>query len=76
MSYPEIQILSLKFHAQLKMNVIFFIIQLITIVHFQTNNNYYHVCYRERIIVIKNLEVICQINESVTQWLRGSLTLN
>ena len=54
--------LSLKFYAQLKTNVIFFIIQLVTIVHFQTNNNYYHVCYRERIFVIKNFQVICQIN--------------
>ena len=35
------------------MNVIFFIIQLVTIVHFQTNNNYYHVCYRERIFIIE-----------------------
>ena len=43
----------LKFHAQLEMNIIFFIIQLLTIVHFQTNNNYYHACYRERIFVIK-----------------------
>ena len=56
LSYPAIQILSLKFHAQLDMNVIFFIIQLVTIVHFQTNNNY-HVCYRERIFVIKNSKV-------------------
>ena len=32
-------------YAQLEMNVIFFIIQLVTIIHFQTNNNYYHVCY-------------------------------
>ena len=53
--------LSLKFQAQLVMNVIFFIIQLVTIVHFQTNNNY-HVCYRECIFVIKNFQVICQIN--------------
>ena len=59
---PAIQILSLKFFAQLEMNVIFFIIQLVTIVHFQTNNNYYHVCYRERIFVIKNFQGICQIN--------------
>ena len=38
------------------------IMQLVTIVHFQSNNNYYHVCYRERIFVIKNVQVICQIN--------------
>ena len=62
LSYHAIHILSLKFHAQLDMNVIFFIIQLVTIVHFQTNNNYYHVCHREHIFVIKNFQVICQIN--------------
>ena len=54
LSNPAIQISSLKFRAQLEMNLIFFIIKLVTIVHFQTNNNYYHVCYQERIIVIKN----------------------
>ena len=34
LSYPAIQISNLKFHAQLEMNVIFFIIKLVTIVHF------------------------------------------
>ena len=59
LSYPAIQISGLNFHAQLEMNVIFGIV---IIVHFQTNNNCYHVCYRERIFVIKNFQVICQIN--------------
>ena len=62
LSYPAIQILSLKFHAQLEMNVIYFIIKSVTIVHFEPNNNYYHACYRKRIFVIKNFQVICQIN--------------
>ena len=73
MSYPAIWILSLKFHAQLEMNIIFFIIKLVRIVHIQTNNNYYHVCYRERILVIKSFQVICQICYAMVKKLATAL---
>ena len=42
--------LKLKISCSTRDECIFFIIQLVTIVHSQTNNNYYHVCYREHIL--------------------------
>ena len=49
------------------MNVILFIRKILITVYEKTNNNYKHVCYRERTFVIKKFHVICQIYLVVTQ---------